>query len=131
MSEHKVARISVEVDGVEVIAEVAVVEKLECPALLGKDLGGDMTVKLLSLLDKAKGENVKSEIEVVTKQPVVSDVIRITRAQAKKDQLEALKDEVASAESGSSPLALADIFEFEDELFEEQVRTQPVAQSFK
>ena len=28
---------------------------------------------------------------------------------------------MASAESGSSPLALADIFEFEDELFEEQV----------
>ena len=122
VSRHKLARITIEVEEVQVLAEVAVVNKLDCPALLGKDLGPKMTVKLLSMvLERAKAEETKSEVEVVTKQPVSSDVVRVTRAQAAKDRKEEVENDLASAESGSSPLALDQIFGFEDDLFEDDM----------
>ena len=126
-SKHRVAVINIEVDGVSVQAKVAVVDQLDSPALLGKDLGAQMTVKLLSLvLEKAKqnvSESVVDEVPMqsvnseVTKQVVQSDVVRVTRAQAEKARKEEVANELASANSGSEPLALSDIFDFEDEFF--------------
>ena len=122
VSKHKIARITIEVEDVQVLAEVAAVKKLDCPALLGKDLGSKMTVKLLSmLLKRAKADETKCEVDVVTKQQVKSDVVRVTRAQAEKARKEEVENDIASAESGSSPLALDDIFGFEDELFEDDM----------
>ena len=40
-------RISVKVGSVEVTSDVAVAESLDCPALLGADLGEDVTVALM------------------------------------------------------------------------------------
>ena len=131
LSKHKVAEINIEVDGVNVLAKVAVVAQLEYPALLGNDLGVPMKVKLLSmLLELAKGqefvnvevnkqESVIDEvpmqnvivIDEVTMQEVSSDVVRVTRAQAEKARLEGVADELASAGSGCDPLPLDDIIE--------------------
>ena len=137
-SKHRVALITIEVDGVSVQAKVAVVDQLDSPALLGKDLGALMTVKLLSLvLEKAKQnvsesvvdevpmQTVNSEVPMqsvnseVTKQVVQSEVVRVTRAQAEKARKEEVANELASANSGSEPLALADIFDFQDEFFDD------------
>ena len=46
-SRHRLARIAIQVGSVEVTREVAVAEKLDCPALLGADLGDDITVTLM------------------------------------------------------------------------------------
>ena len=63
------AQISIRVDEVEEIAKVAVVDQLDCPTLLGKDLGPQLTVKLLSLiLERAKAEKAKCEQPVVSMQ---------------------------------------------------------------
>ena len=120
-SEHKVAQITIEVEGVKVLAKVAVVDQLDCPALLGKDLGQEMIVKLLSmLLDKAKAEKCQSEDKRVTMQAVDSAVVRTTRSQAEKARKEEVENDLATASSGSSPLNLEDIFNFDDELFEDR-----------
>ena len=129
-SKHRVALITIEVDGVSVQAKFAVVEHLDSPVLLGRDLGARMTVKLLSMvLEKAKEKDAESVVNSVvpmqivnsevTKQVVQSEVVRVTRAQAEKARKEEVANELASANSGSEPLALADIFDFEDEFFED------------
>ena len=126
LSKHKVAEVDIEVDGVSVLAKVAVVAQLEYPALLGSDLGVSMKVKLLSmLLEQAKGQEIVS-VEVpkqnivndeVTMQEVSSDIVRITRAQAEKARLEGVADELASASSGSDPLPLDAIVDIDSEFF--------------
>ena len=121
-SEHRVAQISIRVDDVEELAKVAVVDQLDCPALLGKDLGPRMTVKLLSLvLERAKAEQAKCEHPVVTMQPVESEVVRATRAQVKKARKEEEENDLASALSESEPVPLSGIFDFEEELFSDDV----------
>ena len=134
-SKHRVALITIEVEGVSVQAKVAVVTQLDCPALLGRDLGAKMTVKLLSMvLERAKENDTDSEVDVVTKQEVVSqvvssEVVRVTRAQAEKARKEEVADELASASSGSDPLPLESIFGFDDELFEDEVLKEGMAVS--
>ena len=46
-SRHRLACITVKVGSVEVTSDVAVTESLDCPALLGADLGEDVTVALM------------------------------------------------------------------------------------
>ena len=134
-SKHRVALITIEVEGVSVQAKVAVVAQLDCPALLGRDLGAKMTVKLLSMvLERAKENDTECEVDVVTKQEVVnqvvsSEVVRVTRAQAEKARKEEVADELASANSGSDPLPLESIFGFDDEFFEDEVLKEGVADS--
>ena len=85
-SEHKVARIVIKVGEVEQTVDVAVVEELDCPALLGRDLGPKMISKLMSIVMKrVKEEPVISENSRVTMQ---SDVIRASRAQAAEAKAE-------------------------------------------
>ena len=62
-SKHRLARMSLRVGDTETVAVFAVAEKLDCPALLGKDLGPNMTVQLLSIvLDAAKASQDGSVI---------------------------------------------------------------------
>ena len=46
-SKHKLVRISIKVGSVEPMCEVAVAVKLDCPALLGTDLGEDIMIALM------------------------------------------------------------------------------------
>ena len=46
-SQHKLARINIKVGSAESICEVAVADNLDCPALLGADLGEQLTVALM------------------------------------------------------------------------------------
>ena len=122
-SEHRVAEITIKVEEVEELAKVAVVDQLDCPALLGKDLGPEMTVKLLSMvLERVKAEQAKSEKEVVTMHAVDSEAVavRATRAQVEKARKEEEDNDLASALSESKPSPLEEIFEFEDDLFEDE-----------
>ena len=123
LSQHSVAEVSIEVDGVSVLAKVAAVANLEYPALLGGDLGRCMKRKLLFLLIDQNPELVEDEVpkhvivnEEVPKQKIVnvevtmqtenSDSVRLTRAQSEKARLEGVADELASASSGCDPLPL-------------------------
>ena len=117
----------------EVDAVFAVAEKLDCLALLGKDLGSKMTVQLLSMvLDAAKANQAVSVNDVVTKQEVVPDVkpevapVRATRAQKEREKLEDSENDLASAQCESDPLPLSDIYGFEDGFFEEDPLPTPV-----
>ena len=129
ISQHKLALATLEVEGVSVEAKVAVVADLEYPALLGKDLGRRMSRKLLSLVLKNMDDSDSDDSEgpkqndssVVTKQEVKSEVVRVTRAQAEKARKEDVANDLASANSGCDPLALEDIFGFEDAFFDVDV----------
>ena len=142
VSKHRIALCKIEVDGLSVQAKVAVVDQLEYPALLGVNLGDQMTDKLFALMsqkarqkvsasevgksevDEVPMQIVKSEVPMqivnseVTEQVVPAAVVRVTRAQANKAREEEAANELASANSGSEPLALSDIFNFEDEFFD-------------
>ena len=86
-SEHKVARIVIKVGEVENSVDVAVVDQLDCPALLGRDLGPKMITKLMSIVMKrVEEEPDSSENPRVTMQ---AEAIRATRAQAAKAKAEA------------------------------------------
>ena len=115
-SKHRVARLLVKVGETKVLGEFAVAEKLDSPAYLGNNLGRKMKIQLLSLaLDLAR--NV--ELQEVTMQEEEKDVkvVRVTRAQEQREELEKEMNDDASAQSESNPLP--DIFDFEDSLFED------------
>ena len=71
VSNHKLAKLTIKVGKVEVLATVAVVEQLPCPALLGSDLGASMTRQIMAEVS-AKLDEVVSDVEVPMQ--VVSDV---------------------------------------------------------
>ena len=66
-TEHKVARIVIRVGYVEKTVDVAVVDELDCPAVLGSDLGHQLIGKLMSIL-----------MERMKKEPVICDKSRVT-----------------------------------------------------
>ena len=141
VSQHKVALVTLEVEGVSVETKVAVVSNLEFPALLGKDLGRKMGRKLMSIVLKHMDDSdsdsdsdvtevpKQSDNTVVTMQEVKSDVVRVTRAQAEKARNEEVANDLASANSGSDPLALEDIYGFEDAFFDDEVLQEDVSVS--
>ena len=111
-SKHKLAKISIEIGNVKVDAVVAVVDKLDCPALLGDDLGVEMRVKLLSMiLEKAKAAQTNSVSNEVSMQ---EEVVRATRAQVEKERVEDEENALASAQSECEPIPLSDIYDFPD-----------------
>ena len=158
VSRHKVARVTLEVEGICVETKVVVVPSLDCPVLLGKDLGFRMVRKLMAVVTKHVDErdpevnfevpkqvlnnvnfevpkqvlnNVISEVPMqivhseVTEQVVPATVVRVTRPQAKKAKEEEAANELASASSGSEPLALSEIYDVKDEFFDDfQVETK-------
>ena len=130
LSKHKLARIKIKVGETEVDTEIAVAEQLDCPALLGNDLGPKMTVQLLGMIfEAAKANQADIVSNVVTKQESVSEKVapvRSTRAQQEREKLEEIENDVASAQSESNPVALSDIFGFEDEFYEDDPLPTPV-----
>lgn len=129
-SKHRVAKLRLKVVDTEVVGEFAVAESLDCPALLGNDLGSAMKVRLLSLmLDRAKSDCEKDVVPMQIDEVVDSaevDSVRATRAQSRKDQKEDEEHEIASAQSGCDPLPLSDIFDFSDEFFEQDPLPIPI-----
>ena len=128
-SKHRLAKISIKVGSTEVSAEIAVAEKLDCPALLGNDLGADMRVRLLSMvLERAKAAQSDCEKEVVTMQEVESEVnsVRATRAQVSKERVEDEQNVLASAQSECDPLPLSEIFDISDSFFEQDPLPTPI-----
>ena len=105
-TEHDLAKILIKVGSVEVLSTVAVVEKLDCDALLGSDLGKTMTRELMKLvvpkLDEEEGEPV-----------------RVTRAQARKEAARENEDDMISAQAECKPTTLSEIFDFPDSYFEQ------------
>ena len=107
-SEHKLAKITIKVGGVSTDAVVVVAEQLDCPALLGTDLGAAMTVQLTGIVhDKAKVALSKVNDEV----PMHVEQVSVTRAQDRENDL-------ASAQSECEPVALADVLDLPESYFE-------------
>ena len=118
-SRHRTANIVIQVGNVKRLVEVAVVDSLECPAVLGMDLGADMTVQLTGIVfAKAKAAQAVSVNDEVSMHDDVVDQVRVTRAQAKKAAAEERENDPASVQSDCLPVALGDVFDFQDSYFE-------------
>ena len=121
-SRHRLARIAIKIGSVEEMAEVVVVDTLDCPAILGINLGGDLRVRLLSMmLEKAEAAHADCDKNVVTMQEeeLVVKTVRATRAQVDKVKVEEEQDAIAAAQSECDPLPLSEIFDFSDGFFEQ------------
>ena len=125
-SKHRVARITIKIGLVEEVKEVAVVDTLDCPALLGSDLSNSLKVEMMGMvMDKLKsvqpvdsGKGQQSEITPV----------RNTRSQVKREILEEKEDALASAQADNDPLPLSEILDFPDSYFEEDPVPTPVSE---
>ena len=132
LSRHRLAKISIKVEDVcaDVVVAVAEAGELDGPALLGRKVGPALYAKLCAIVAaKANAALIASEIEEVpmhivntevTKQ-LPTEVVGVTRAQSEKARKEEVANELASANSGSESLALSDIFDFDDQFFEEDL----------
>ena len=119
-SNHRLAKIVIQVGDVKRLAEVAVDDSLDCPALLGMDLGAVMTEKLTGIVfANAKAARIVSENEVTMHVDTVEPV-KVTRAQAKNLAAEDRENDLASAQSECVPVALPDVFNFSDSYFEQE-----------
>ena len=117
-SDHKIASIAIKVGQVEVIAKVAVVQQLDCPALLGSDLGRPLTKELMKrVVDQLEGESDEKRD---------SEPVRSTRAQVEKEEAREKEDEIASAQAECVPTPLSDVFDFPDSYFEQDTVATPV-----
>ena len=128
-SEHKLAKITIKVGDVSTDAVVAVAEHLDCPALLGTDLGAAMTVQLTGIvhakakvaLSKVNNEVPMQDVKVNDEVPMHDETVEqvsVTRAQAKKAAAEDRENDIASAQSECDPVALADVLDLPDSYFE-------------
>ena len=121
LSKHRLARIALKIGDVEELAEVVVVDTLDCPAILGNDLGSELRERLLSLmLEKAKAAQLNCDKNVVPMQTEELKVnfVRASRAQVDKEKVEEEQDAIAAARSECDPLPLSEIFNFSDAFFE-------------
>ena len=142
-SRHRLARITLRVGSVEVVKNVAVVETLDCPALLGSDLGKEFTLALMNhIIDATNYQEHTPQkscpplipcVAPVSASQIVAPVsvgqgeaIRVTRDQSKLNQAELAADEEASEQSEGQPLILSDIFDFPESYFEEEPSPTPV-----
>ena len=128
-SNHRLAKIVIQVGDVKRLAEVAVDDSLDCPALLGMDLGAVITEKLMGIVfANVKAARIVSENEVTMHVDTVEPV-KVTGAQAKKLAAEDRENDLASAQSECVPVALTDVFNFSDSYFEEEVEVNSVEAS--
>ena len=124
-SNHELARITIKVGNVvHKKKKVAVAEGMEYPALLGADMSRAIRCEIM----KRVMEEWESEGEVGhAKEAESSEAVRVTRAQAKSERETEKADDLASENSQCTPVPLSDIFDFDDELFEQSVAT-PLAE---
>ena len=109
ISVHQLAKVLVKVGKMSVLAEVAVVDVMDSPALLGSDLGRVMTEFLMGCVMESWADK-SEEVEQV----------RLTRAQAAKEKQLEEEDAKVSAESECSPSLLSELPDFPDSYFEEE-----------
>ena len=131
-SRHKLAKVPIKVGKVEVLATVAVVEQLDCPALLGADLGHFMTRQLFKavIANMDDDDDVCDEVPmqfdssvniVVPMQSDCSVNIEVPMQSDSSVNIEVpmqIEPEVACE---APPVVLEDIFCFDDSLFEPEV----------
>ena len=141
---HKLAKVPIKVGKIEVLASVAVVEQLDCPALLGADLGRPMTRQLFMAVmaniddddDVSDEVPMQSDSSVNIEVPMQSDSSVNIEVPMQSDS--SVDIEVPMQSDGSvnievackaPPVALEDIFCFDDSLFEPEVacKAPPVA----
>ena len=132
-SEHKLAKLSIVINGVSTVAVVAVAEDFGCPALLGLDLGPAMSAKITGIVaDRTKAALTISESEVpmqvvidevpmqvvINEVPmqVVNDVVPMQNVKVEVPMQ--IEPEVACE---APTVALEEIFCFSDSLFEPEV----------
>ena len=141
-SRHRLARITEKVGSVEVTSDVAVAESLDCPALLGADLGEDVTVALMQHIiaesARRKAEPLRASPSLAqTNVPVSSGQsvsvgsgsvpIRATRASTAKELAEIEADDEASAQSESQPIDLLNVVDLPESYFEDDPRLKRCA----
>ena len=116
-SQHKLAKITIKVGDVSTDAVVAVAEHLDCPALLGTDLGAAMTVQLTGIvhakakvaLSKVNNEVPMQDVKVNDEVPMQivndgvpkQDVVRVNRSHPKQAAAEEQANEIAPAQAES------------------------------
>ena len=103
---------------VEVVSTVAVVKQLDCPALLGSDLGKEMTKELM--------KTVVAQLDEESDEVQGGEPVRTTRAQAKKEAAREKEDLLVSAQAECEPIPLSDVFDFPDAYFEQDPVPSPV-----
>ena len=120
---HELARISIRVgEQLHKDKTVAVASDIGYPALLGADLNRSIKKEIMrSVLDIWDGEGRQktegSRVEnVPVKDAMLSESVRITRAQSQKAKDEEDADAVASAQSECNPISLEQISDFYEEL---------------
>ena len=124
-SRHRVARIAIKIGSVEKMAEVVVVDTLDCPALLGNNLGLGMTKELLGILlerakaDQADCDNCDKIVVIMQEKEFEVKAVRATRARVSTEKVEVGKDALVSAQSEGDPLPLSEIFDISDDFFED------------
>ena len=126
-SVHELARVDIKVS--EVIhkrKKVAVAEEMEYPALLGADMSRAVRGAIMKrVMEEWEGE---PQVAGQSMEAKSSDAVRLTRAERKKEQEEEEANVVALQESGSSPIPLEDIFDFQEDLFEDFGVATPLAE---
>ena len=121
-SRHRTANIEIKVGDVEDLVEVVVVDSLDCPAVLGNDLGSELQLKVLKLLlEKVEADPVNCDNNVV---PMQTEELKVNFVEASMAQVDEVKVEVeqvavAEAQSEEDPVPLSEIFDFSNEFFEE------------
>ena len=132
-SNHELARVTIKVGKVvHKQKKVAVASDMEYPALLGADMSRAIRCEIMrSVMEEWAGESVDESNESEGETPKDAkecEGVRITRAQARKEREEDEADMVASEQSECSPTPLEDIFDFAEELFEDDPIATPVAE---
>ena len=140
-SRHRLAQITLEVGSTVVTKEVAVAETLDCPALLGVDLGEEVTIALMQHVISVSARSKLSTVGAApsltqSSEPVVSGQseqvgveaapIRGTRAGLVKDLAEIRADEDASAQSECRPIDLLHEMDIPEAYFEDSPEVIPV-----
>ena len=128
---HELAKVTIRVgDKLHKLKKVAVEANMEYPALLGADLNRAMQGEIMKgVLEEWAEEPVVSEVEASelvseprvegppAKDAMLSEAVRVTRAQARKERESDEVDVAASEQADCSPTPLAQIFDFDDDLF--------------
>ena len=128
-SSHRTANIEIKVGDVEDLVEVVVVDSLDCPAVLGNDLGSELHLTVLKLvLEKLEADPVNCDNNVV---PMQQEEVRVNFVEASVARVDEVKVEVeqvavAKAQSEEDPVPLSEIFDFSIDFFDEDPVTSTV-----